>query len=244
MKLVKKSFLVYPYYYCSSITHKIIWNFGMDKNNNKNIYILSDKKIKETKNIPMIDIKFKKQNINLEEYDALIFTSKNGVKALNSMDQSWKKIPSYVIAPQTAKFLKSLGGIVKIVGKKHHGDQFAHEISSDLRGKKILYVCGAKVVSNLIAILTENNVQCDSLVVYETVCKEYKNKINIPKNSIIIFSSPSTIECFLKNVKWDESYTAISIGNTTAKFFPEYIIPIIAKNTSLESCVEKGLELQ
>jgi len=216
----------------------------MDKINNKKIYILSDKKIKDTINIPMIDIKFKKQNINLEGYDTLIFTSKNGVKALNSMDKSWKKIPSYVIAPQTAKVLQSLGGILKVVGKKHHGDQFAHEISSDLKGKKVLYISGAKVVSNLIAILQENNVQCDRLVLYETVCKEYKKKIKIAKNSIIIFSSPSTIECFLNNVKWDESYTAISIGDTTAKFFPEYIQPVIAKNTSLESCVEKGLELQ
>jgi uroporphyrinogen-III synthase len=214
------------------------------KNSNKKIFLLTDKKIKHTKSIPIIKIKYKKQDISLTKYDALIFTSKNAVKALDSMDDSWKGIPAYVIAPQTAKIVKSYGGKLKLVGKEHHGDQFAQEIANDLKGKKVLYVGGAKVVSNLITILKENDVKCDNLVIYETVCKEYKKKIKIPKKSTIIFSSPSTIECFLKNVKWDESYTAISIGHTTAKFFPEYIKPIISENTSLESCVKKALELK
>jgi len=214
------------------------------KNSNKKIYILSDKQIKHTKNIPVIDIQYKKQKIDLKGYDALIFTSKNAVKALASMDKSWKKLPSYAIAPQTAKVIKTLGGKLQLVGNEHHGDEFAKEIKSELKGKKVLYIGGAKIVSNLVNILKDSGVECDSLVIYETICKEYKKKIKIPKNSTIIFSSPSTIECFLKNIKWDESYTAISIGHTTAKFFPDYIKPIIAENTSLESCVKKALELK
>jgi uroporphyrinogen-III synthase len=214
------------------------------KNSNKNIYILSDKHIKHSKNIPVIDIKYIKQDVDLKKYDALIFTSKNAVKAIDSMDDSWKKIPSYVIAPQTAKVIKSLGGILQVVGKEHHGDEFASEIIDELQGKKVLYVGGTKIVSNLMNILKDNGIECDDLVVYETICKKYNSKIRLPKNSIIVFSSPSTIECFLKNVDWDESYTAISIGQTTAKFFPEYIKPEIAENTSLESCVKKALELK
>ena len=214
------------------------------KNSNKKIYILSEKNIKHTKSIPVIDIEYKKQNINLAGYDALIFTSKNAIKALNSMDDTWKKIPSYAIAPQTAKVVKSLGGKLQLVGHEHHGDEFAKEIIKELKGKKALYVGGAKIVSNLVDILQQNKIQCDNLVVYETVCKEYKKKIKLPKHSTIIFSSPSTIECFLKNVTWDETFTAISIGHTTAKFFPEYIKPVISDNTSLESCVKKALELK
>jgi len=218
--------------------------FYFIKNHNKDIYILTDKKIKFAKNIPVLDIKYIKQDINLEGYDALIFTSKNGIKAIDSMDNSWKKIPAYVIAPQTAKVLKSHGGTLKLVGKEHHGDEFAQEIIDELVGKKVLYVGGAKIVSNLMNILNDNGIVCDNLVVYETVCKKYKNKIKLPKNSTIIFSSPSTIECFLKNADWDESFKAISIGETTSKFFPEFIKPVISDNTSLESCVKKGLELQ
>lgn len=210
----------------------------------KKIYILSDTNIKNAHNFPVLQIQYKKQNINLEQYDALIFTSKNAIKALDSMNNSWKKIAAYVIAPKTANIVKKLGGNLKFVGNEHHGNQFAQELVEALQGKKVLYISGAKIVSNLMNILKSNSIECDNIVIYETVCKDYKQKVKIPKYSTIIFSSPSTIECFLKNIKWDKSYTAISIGNTTAKFFPEYITPFIAEDTSLESCVKKALELK
>jgi len=81
------------------------------------------------------------------------------------------------------------------------------------------------------------------LIVYETVCTQFDTNIKLPKNATIIFSSPSTIKCFLKNIEWDESFKAISIGDTTAKFFPSHIIPTIADKTSLESCVQKAIEI-
>jgi len=213
------------------------------KNNRKKIYILSDKNIKDAQNLPMFEIKYLEQDINLEIYDALVFTSKNAIKAIDSIDESWKKIPSYVIAPQTAKIVKSLGGILTYVGKSHHGNEFAQEITDELDGKKVLYVRGAKIVSSLVDILNDSGVDCDSFIAYETVCKKYEKEITLPKNSIIIFSSPSTIECFFKNVKWDESFQAVSIGQTTAQYFPDYVTPHIAESTSLISCVQKAQEL-
>lgn len=208
------------------------------------IFILSDKKVNGAVNLPVIDIKYINQTINTENYDALIFTSKNAIKALDSMDENWKTIPSYVIAPQTAKVLESLDGNLCFVGEKNHGNDFAEELVEQLKGKKVLYIRGKKVISNLENILNENGVFCENKVVYETVCKQYKNRISLPKNSTIIFSSPSTIECFLKNITWDKSYKAISIGKTTAKYFPEYIVPIIADTTSLDSCVQKAIEVK
>jgi uroporphyrinogen-III synthase len=50
-------------------------------------------------------------------------------------------------------------------------------------------------------------------------------------------------ECFLKLLSWDESFKAISIGKTTAKYFPSYITPIVSDETSLVSCVKKAQEL-
>jgi len=210
----------------------------------KNIYILSDKKVQNTINLPMLEISYIHQKIDLKKYDALIFTSKNAIKAIDSMDASWKSLLSYVIAPQTAQILTSLGGNLHFTGKKNHGDDFAKEICIELKNKKVLYICGAKIVSNLKSILNENDVLCDTLVVYETVCKKYKENIILEKNSIIIFSSPSTIECFFKNIQWDDTFKAISIGKTTAKYFPTYITPHIADSTSLESCVKKAQELK
>ncbi len=209
----------------------------------KSIYILSDKKVEGAINLPVIEIKYINQSIDLLSCDALIFTSKNAVKAIDSMDESWKSIPSYVIAPQTAKILESLGGNLVFTGKQNHGNEFAQEIHGELQGKKVLYVRGVKMVSSILDILSSNGVSCDSLIVYDTVCKKYEEEVKLPKNSIIIFSAPSTIKCFLENVTWDESFQAICIGKTTAQYFPEYIKPIVSDTTSLVSCVEKAQEL-
>ncbi len=213
------------------------------RNKRMNIYILSDKKVKWAKNLPMIKIETIKQDVDFSSYDALIFTSKNAIYSLDEMDETWKKKPAYVVAPQTAKVLKHLGGNLKFVGKEKYGNAFAQELIKKFKNQKLMYVRGSKIVSDLINILNTNGIVCDELIVYKTRGIKYDKKINLPKNSKIIFSSPSTIEHFLKNVIWNETYTAIAIGNTSAKYFPHNIIPIIADTTSLDSCVKKAIEI-
>lgn len=230
--------------FIARILQRIKNTFAGFKSSQKNIYILSDKKVKYAQNFPVITIHPIIDEIDLQGYDALIFTSKNAIKILSEIDQKWKTIPSYVIAPQTAKQLKWHGGKLEYVGKSKHGDEFAEELIPLLSGKKVLYLGGKRVVSDLVNILNSNGVICDQKAIYETGCKEYPRKIQLPKNSIIIFSSPSTIECFLKNAQWDESFKAISIGDTTAKYFPDYIKPIISDNTSLDGCVQTALQLK
>ncbi|MDX9813118.1 MAG: uroporphyrinogen-III synthase [Sulfurimonas sp.] len=214
------------------------------KNSNQNIFILSDKKVKWAKNLPMIEIVPIQTPLDFSYYEAIIFTSKNAILSLNSFNTNWVQKPLYVIAPQTAKTASNLGGKVRFVGKTKHGDEFAYELIEQLKGKKVLYIRGERSVSNIADILNENGVECDEAKVYKTDCKSQENKPTFPKNSIIIFSSPSTIECFLKNTEWDDSFIAISIGRTTLKHFPEYIDPIVADTTSLESCVELALEIK
>ena len=203
-----------------------------------NIYVLSDKKVEGVNNLPIFEIKFISQNIDFSNYDALIFTSKNAIKAIDSINKNWRTKPSYAIAHKTAEVIEEFGGDVAFVGKSKHGDQFAKEILEKFKDEKLLYLRASKVVSNLVDIL-----ECDEVVIYETVCKKFTQDIKLPKDATIIFSSPSTIKCFLENIEWDKSFKAISIGYTTAKFFPSSIVPTIADDTSLESCVQKAIEI-
>jgi len=214
------------------------------RNKNKNIYILSDKYIKYAKNIPLINTVPLLKSVDLEKYDAIIFTSKNGVKHLDNIDNSWKKIPSYAISTQTAKEIKQKNGYIKFIGEKKHGDEFAQELIPKLKNKKVAYIGAKKIVSNLIDILNKNSISCDHISIYETICVDYEEKIDLPKDSIIIFSSPSTIKCFLENVNWCKSFRAISIGDTTKKYFPKDIKPIVSANTTLQSCVQLALSLK
>jgi uroporphyrinogen-III synthase len=214
---------------------------------NPNIYILTDKKVDGAINLPLLKIDFLEADVDFTQYDALIFTSKNAIYSLESFsDESWKNIPSYAIAPMTAKILKSSNSNLAFTGKSGHGDKFALELIPLLQNQKVLYLRGSKVVSNLVSILNSNNIICDEEIVYQSGCKdsiENDIKANIPPiGSTIIFSSPSTIQCFLDKFEWNNSYKAISIGKTTAKYFPEYIKPIISDETSLEACVRIARE--
>lgn len=212
------------------------------KNKNKNIFILSDKQVDYAKNLPFITTTPIKVDIDLKQYDVLLFTSKKGVMHIDALTDTWKNIPSYAISTQTAKKVKDLGGKLKYTGKAKIGDEFAQEILPLLKNKKVAYLGAKHIVSDTVNILnSDESITCKHIPIYETICIEHKEKVNLPKNSVIIFSSPSTIECFFKNVHWENSFKAISIGKTTAKYFPKEIEPIIADNTTLQSCVQKAL---
>ena len=204
----------------------------------KDIYLLSNVKSNdlEVQNLNIFDISFVKYDIDFTKYDALLFTSKNAIYSLAS-NNTWQDIPSYGISTKTAKILEEYNSNLVYTGSSGHGDDFANELIPHLKNKKVLYIRAKKVVSNLVNILNENNILCDEIITYETTCKSYDIKQQPSKNSIIIFSSPSTIKCFLNNFIWDDSYFAIVIGKTTAKYLPSNIKYEIAKETSIESCI-------
>lgn len=199
------------------------------------IYLLNNQKFQGVENLEVFEIKYIKSNIDLQIYEALIFTSKNAIYSLESFNQNWKKIPSYAIAPKTADIIKQLGGNLVFTGITSHGNDFAKELIDFLKNKKVLYIKALKTVSNLPDILKQNEVLLDELVAYETSCK--KIDVELEKNSIFIFTSPSSVECFFKQYSWDDSYKAIVIGKTTAKFLPKNIKYEISSETSVQECV-------
>lgn len=199
------------------------------------IYLLNNQKFQDVENLEVFEIKYIKSNINLQNYKALIFTSKNAIYSLESFNKDWKKIPSYAIAPKTASIIKQLDGNLVFTGVTSHGNDFAEELITLLKNKKVLYVKALKTVSNLPEILKENKVLLDELVAYETSCK--KIDVELEKDSIFIFTSPSSVECFFKQYSWDDSYKAVVIGKTTAKYLPKNIKYEISSQTSVEECV-------
>ena len=225
--------------------HKFSSNDIVSINNliNKNpqkrdIFILSDKKMDGVNNLPTFMINFlPSNNINISSYDGLIFTSKNGILSIDSFNKDWKDVPSYAISHKTAQTITEYNGILQYTGKNGHGNKFAYELIPLLKDKKILYIKPKNVVSKLVKTLLKNDIECDELITYETICKTYSMDNKPPKKSIIILSSPSTLNCFLDIFGWDESYTAIAIGKTTTKFIPEYIQYKVSPNTSLEACI-------
>lgn len=207
----------------------------------KKIYLLNEQKHEDVENLEVFQIEYIKSDVDLKKYDALVFTSKNGVKAINSFNQDWKNIPSYAIAQKTANTIMKLGGVVEFIGNSGHGNDFAYELKNVLKDKKVLYVKALKTVSNLPNILKENGIFLDEIIAYKTSCK--KSNIILEENSIFIFTSPSSVECFFKQYSWKDSYKAIVIGKTTAEFLPSNINYEISSQTSVEECIKLAKQL-
>ena len=202
------------------------------------IFVLSGKKFKGAKNLPVIEFKFFDKKIELDKYDALIFTSKNGVEAIERIDKSWRKIPSYSIGSGTSKAVKEKEGNLVFTASSSYGDDFAKEIVPLLQGKRVLFLRAKEVTSFLNKILKDNKISLDEEIVYETVCADCKKLFTPPKNSIIIFSSPSTIRCFFNCFDWDESYRAVVIGKKTASFMPKNIKYFLSDKQTIDSCIK------
>ena len=210
----------------------------------KNIYILSDAKVKGAKNLPVIKQIFFKKDIDFSKYDYIIFTSKKGVEAADKISFKWRYIPALAIGKATAKKIESLGAKVEFTATKFYGDEFAKELSGILDKKsKLLYIRPKVVLSNLTQILKENGFLIDEVVLYETICQECSKLEKPKKNSYIIFSSPSTIKCFFRCFSWDDSYKAVAIGKKTASFIPKNINYILSPKQTLKECVEYILGL-
>ena len=201
------------------------------------IFLLSEKEFEGASNLPCIKIDFLKKSVDLSSYEALIFSSKNGVIAIDNINKGWKSLPSYAIGSATANQVKELGGMVAYSAKNSYGDSFAGEIKGRLEGKKALFIRPKVVASSLNTILKEAGVLLDELIAYETVCADPKKSQKPPKNSIIIFTSPSTIECFFKSFSWDESYKAVVIGKVTASFMPKEIEFALSPKPSIDECI-------
>jgi uroporphyrinogen-III synthase len=205
------------------------------------IYLLSSQKFKDVENLEVFNIQYIKPNINIEDYDSLVFTSKNAIYSLNHYKMNWQNIPSYVIAPKTAEVVKQLGGNLAFTGTNGHGNEFANELIPYLQNKKVLYVKAEKTVSNLVEILKNNSINLDKAIAYKTVCNS--SKTNLEKNSIFIFTSPSSIECFFNQYSWDKSFKAITIGKTTAEYLPKNIDYLISPQTSMQECIKLAKSL-
>ena len=202
------------------------------------IYLLSDTHHKGVINLPQIELAYRDIKIDLNSYEALIFSSKNAVKAIDKINKNWRKIPSYAIGKQTANMIEQLSGRVEFIASNSYGDLFAQEVSKNLQNKKTLFLRAKKVVSDLENILKKSGVDISSIIVYETLCRQKIALRAEEEKKVFIFTSPSTVECFFSNYEWHKNYSAICIGDVTAKALPDGISSHVSSSQTIKACIE------
>jgi len=190
----------------------------------------------------MIEFKLLKNSIELKDVDTLLFTSKQAVVYTDKISKEWKSKKILAVGGATAKMAKELGATDIYHPKEFYGKSLAKDIIENFSDKKLLYIRPKVVAFDSKKFLSSFGIDIKEEIIYETNCIEYKNK-TLDKNAIIIFTSPSTIECFFKSFKWQNSYKAVVIGKTTLKNLSKDIDVYVANKPTIDACIEKALEI-
>ncbi len=208
------------------------------------IYLLSPLIKEGTVSLPMIEFSLVADKIDFFSCDTLMFTSKQAVVSADAIDEKWKEYPCVAIGGATKKKIEELGGEVIYHPKEFYGEALAKDIKKSFSDKKLLYLRPKEVSFDSKAYLEKNAIALEEQIIYETSCMKYTKKHKPKENAIIIFTSPSTINCFFKNFEWDSSYTAVLIGNATKEHLPNYCKFVVADEPLINSCIRKAIEIE
>lgn len=200
------------------------------------VYLLSSKPVEGCHHLPVITISYLPVGIDFSRFDALLFSSKNSVKAIEA-SQEWRKLPCYAVGKVTAEVLKEQGANLQYTSLAKSGNLFAQELIPRLSGKKVLYLRAGKIASRLPEILRESGINLEESIVYETVCRDESFKAP-PKDATLLFASPSTVRCFLERFPWNPTWQAVAFGETTAGAFPDDISCKISSAQSLAEALK------
>lgn len=210
----------------------------------REIYLLSPSIQEGVNALPIITFSMTARQIDFANYDTLIFTSKQAVVYADRIDKKWKEYPCIAVGPATAKQIRALGGEVIFEPKNFYGEVLAADIAVFFKERKLLYLRPKIVSFDSKSFLEQKEIVIGEQIIYETSCIKYSKEKTPQKEAIIIFTSPSSIACFLESFEWDPSYTAVVIGEATLKHLPVNADYAIADEPLIDSCIKKAKELQ
>lgn len=201
------------------------------------VYVLSNTKVDGAQNIPLIKTVLLDVEYDFSDIDAFVFTSKNAVCALDKIYPIWINKPSIVIGKATENAVNTAGGKVLYCSESSYGESLGSEIYEQFGHLKLLHPRAKVIAFDLTGMLSKNSVNIRDIVVYETICSD-EYYITPEDSSVIIFSSPSTVECFFKKFAWNISYKAVAIGKTTAACIPQGVEFFVSPEQTLEAAIK------
>lgn len=193
----------------------------------KPIYLFSATPYPDVIHINSLDFTFFQPYIEFSKYDFLILTSKKAVDALGFYDKKeYINIPALCISEFTEEYYKSVGGKILYVGNGL-GSDLISVIDSYKKDKKGLYLRAKEIAGDGFNI--------DEAIVYESRCSNEILSFRLnDEECTLIFTSPSSVRCFLKNNTISYNSKVIVIGKTTAKSLPNGVKYMIPKKNSIK----------
>lgn len=167
-----------------------------------------------------------RKNITPETFDRIekltkqsvtvVFTSMNAVEVLVDYLKDLSKIPDwkiYCMGGATSSLVKKYWLNDAVFGNAKNASELALEIIAD-KQVEVNFFCGNKRREELPALLHENGISVNELMVYETL--ELTKKIKQEYDAILFFS-PSAVHSFFQKNKITDNTVLFAIGSTTAE---------------------------
>ena len=210
----------------------------------KPIYLFSISSHPDALHVNSLEITFFKPEIDFSKYDYLIITSKQASKALQQYEKKeYINKPALCISSQSAKSFEDLGGKVLDTGRGY-GDNLAEYIKTYPKDTKWLYLRAQVIASDFVITCKEEGYDIDEKIVYASACSQEILHVTVDKDAVLIFTSPSSVQCFLKNHQLLDSHKVIVIGKTTAQALPKNCEYILSNETTVESCMQIAASLK
>ena len=194
---------------------------------------------------------FRKKKINVLDYTAIVFTSRNAIDHFFKIcDESKVEMPAgmkyFCISEQTANYLQKYIVVRKrklFVGKKTTDDIL--EIIKNHKKEKFLYPCSDIRKDDIPEFLESNNYKFSEVTIYKTVASDLSDLAGV-NYDIIAFFSPSGINSLKMNFpEFKQNATKIAaFGATTANAVKEagFRLDIEAPKPNVQSMI-KAIEL-
>ncbi|MBX7145842.1 MAG: uroporphyrinogen-III synthase [Alphaproteobacteria bacterium] len=157
---------------------------------------------------PLITINpIKNISINFDQIQALIFTSKNAIKAFASL-YSERHIPIFVVGEGSSNIAQSYNFTQIICGSNNALSLVPLLETLDYRNGKLLYLAGEMVAHDLITPLKLKKFEIEKIILYQALPLQEltpQTTMMIQSNFIhyIVFFSPRTAFIFVNLIKND-----------------------------------------
>jgi uroporphyrinogen-III synthase len=167
---------------------------------------------------------FRREKINILEFTAVIFTSRNAVDHFFRICQEAKlEMPAemkyFCISEQTANYLQKYIVLRKrklFVGERTAADLF--DVIKKHKGEKFLYPCSDIRKEDLPVFMRANNIKFTEAVIYRTVASDLSDLSDVKYDCIAFFSPSGISSLFINFPDFVQDGTRIAaFGPTTAK---------------------------
>ena len=205
------------------------------------IYLVSKTPYPGVNHIPILVTNLLHFKIDFLQYDGVIITSKEGINSILHLEH-WKKLPLICVSKKTAEYAHKHGA-KNIIIADGYGESIPTYIKQFPKNMRWVYIRAKVIASDWTKQESKNDFILDECITYETFCNEVLDIDSIEENAILIFTSPSSVECYKKRFSFSPKNTLIAIGKTTKKSLEGLFEVYLSSEQSIESSLKLAKSL-